>query len=110
MGYRLGAEENPVFLYRISGLTVTDAIRALANGEGVSRDVSITGPLQNIYFRLAEGQDIVELKEGLYAIDHNTYYLRLESPGGEKPFVRNSNGKKELLIPVSGQLKYSILF
>ena len=110
MGYRLDPEENPVFIYRMNGLTVMDAIRALANGEGISRHVNVAGSRQNIYFRLAEGQDIVELKEGLYAIDDKNYYLRLESPGGEKPFVRNSNGKKELLIPVSGQLKYTILF
>lgn len=110
MGYQLDANDNPVFRYRVNGSTVTDAIQALANGEGISRDVTVAGALQNFYFRLAEGKDIRQLKEGLYTIDENAYYLKVESPGNEKPFIRTSNGKKELLVPVTGTLKYSILF
>lgn len=110
MGYRLDAEENPVFMYRLHGSTVSDAIHALSNGEGIRRDLNVTGSLKDVYVRLAEGSEIRELKDGLYAIDDNAYYLKIEAPGKEKPFVRSSNGKKELLIPVSGQLKYTILF
>ena len=110
MGYQMDANDNPVFRYRVNGSTVTDAIQALANGEGISRDVTVSGPLRDLYFRLAEGKDIRQLKDGLYTIDENAYYLKVESPGTEKPFVRTSNGKKELLVPVTGQLKYSILF
>lgn len=110
MGYKLEAEDNPVFMYRMKEATVSDAIHALPNGEGIRRDLTITGSLKDMHVRLAGGSDIRELKDGLYTIDDNAYYLKIESTGKEKPFVRSSNGKKELLIPVSGQLKYTILF
>lgn len=110
LGYQLDANENPVFIYRVNGSQVKDAVYALASGEGIVREVSITGPLQNLYFRLADAPDITLIKEGLYKVGDHAYYLKVESPGTGKPFVRNSNGRKELLVPVSGQLKYTILF
>ena len=110
LGYKLDADENPIFLYRVNGANVTDAIHALADGGGISREVQVSGPLQNIYFRLAEGNDIKETKDGVYTIDDNAYYLKVESANSEKPFVRDADGKKELLVPVTGQLKYTILF
>lgn len=110
MGYRLDAGENPVFMYRINGAKVSDAVQALSNGEGIRRDLTVTGSVKDLYVRLAEGREIREVKDGFYAIDDNAYYLKVESPGKEKPFVRNLNGKRELLIAVSGQLKYTILF
>lgn len=110
IGYRLDARENPVFMYSLDGSSVSDAIQALSNGEGISRELTVNGPLKDFYVRLAEGSDIKELKDGLYAVDDNAYYLKIESPAKEKPFLRSSNGKKELLIPMSGHLKYSILF
>jgi hypothetical protein len=110
LGYKLDADENPVFLYRVNGANVTDAVHALADGGGISREVQVSGPLQNVYFRLAEGKEIKETQDGMYTIDDNAYYLKIESAGNEKPFVRDAEGKKELLVPMTGQLRYSILF
>ena len=110
LGYKLDADENPVFLYRVNGANVTDAVHALADGGGVSREVQASGPLQNIYFRLAEGKEIKETQDGMYTIDDNAYYLKIEAAGNEKPFVRDAEGKKELLVPMTGQLRYTILF
>lgn len=109
-GYRLDENDNPIFLYKILGHEVTDAIRALDNGEGISRDISVKGTLKDMYFKLAEGAEIVESQEGLYAVDGNAYYLKLDGTGDSKAFVRAIEGKKQLLVPVTGQLKYSILF
>lgn len=109
-GYRLEAEDQPVFLYKIHGCEVSDAILALDNGEGISREITVKGSSKDLYFRLAEGSAIVESQRGLYTVDDNAYYLRLDDTANSKPFVRDIDGKKQLLVPVTGKLKYSILF
>ena len=108
-GYRLDDKGNPVFLYRINNCEVADAIQALSNGQGISRSLTVNGSLQDTYLRLAEGSKINEVTDGLYAVDDNAYYLKVEG-GNAKPFVRNSNGRQELVVPAAGQFKYTILF
>lgn len=109
-GYTLEDGEKPVFHYRTNGSMVADAVNVLDHGVGISREITIKNPAQNLYTRLAEGKTIVETEKGMYLIDGNAYYLRLDDAGGAKPIVRDANGSKELIIPVSGKLKYSILF
>ena len=109
-GYVLDNNDKPVFHYRTNGMMVTDAMKALINGEGISREITIQNPAQNLYVRLAEGATIVEIEKGMYLIDNNSYYLRMDDAGRAKPIVRDANGSKELIIPMGGKLKYSILF
>ena len=109
-GYVLDSNDKPVFHYRTNGIVVTDATKALISGQGISREITIQNPAQNLYVRLAEGATIVEIEKGMYLIDNNSYYLRLDDAGGAKPIVRDANGSKELIVPMGGKLKYSILF
>jgi hypothetical protein len=109
-GYVLDQDDNPVFHYRVNGVMVSDATQALENGEGISREITVSAPSEKLYFRLAEGETIVSLQKGLYMIDNNSYYLKVEDTGGAQPLIRNSNGKKELIVPIAGKLKYAILF
>ena len=110
IGYRLDENDDPVFLYYIHNCEVSDAIQALDNGQGIRRDVKIKGALDGAYFRLAEGSQIKQLDNGMYAVDTNAYYLQVDQAASAKPFVRSVNGKQELLIPAIGELKYTILF
>lgn len=110
IGYRLDTNDQPVFLYRINNCEVSDAIRALDNGEGIRRSLHIKGALQGNYVRLAEGSAIKQLKNGMYAVDANAYYLKVDEATSVKPFVRSLNGKQELLIPAVAELNYTILF
>lgn len=110
VGYRLDADDNPIFLYRINNCEVTDAIQALDNGQGIRRDVKMQGALNGAYFRLAEGTEIKQLDVGLYTVDTNAYYLKIDNAANVKPFIRSVNGKEELLIPAVAELKYTILF
>ena len=107
VGYRLDERDNPVFLYRINGCDVTDAIVALDNGEGIRREVKINGAIDGSFYRLAEGSEIKEVGEGLYTIDANAYYLKVDNI---KPFVRKMNGREELIVPAAPQFQYTILF
>lgn len=108
-GYVMDNEDRPEFKYNLHGLQVTDAIKALENGEGLSREISLDKPAANIYLLLASGTDIQELGKGIYLIDGQSWYLKFSGPQ-DKPLIREADGKKELIIQLRGKLNYSILF
>jgi hypothetical protein len=58
---------------------------------------------------MAEGSSIVALPDGSFAINDKQYYVK---PGaGMKPFIRDVNGKKELVTTfTTPSLKYSIIW
>lgn len=109
-GYTLDINDKPVFQYRTYGSTVADDITILSKGQGISRQISIQNPASNLYVRLAEGATIVEMSKGMYLIDDHAYYLRLDETAGEKPILRDANGRQELIIPIRSKINYSILF
>ncbi|MEX1241870.1 MAG: DUF1080 domain-containing protein [Cyclobacteriaceae bacterium] len=109
-GYVLDDNGDPQFHYRIYGSLVKDATQALKSGEGVSREISISGPTKGFYVRLAEGASIVNLEKSVYLVEDNSYYLRVDDASGGQPIIRNANGRKELIVPIAGTLKYTILF
>ena len=109
-GYTLNENNEPVFKYMTYGTLVSDKTMALDNGKGVRREIAIDKSLPDMYVRLAEGATIEEVSKGLYLIDHNSYYLQLENVGELKPRVRESNGRKELVLPLRSKVTYSILF
>lgn len=109
-GYKLDSNDRPVFHYHTNGVTVADAIGLLTQGEGINREITVQNPVGDLYFRLAEGDTLMEIEKGMYLVDNSSYYLRVEDAGGARPVIRDANGKKELIIPISHKLKYSILF
>jgi len=110
-GYTLDENDQPTFQYRMYGATVSDAIRAIDNGQGFHRELTVQNPAGGeLYARLAEGATIEEKSNGMYLVDGKSYYLRLDDAKGTKPVVREANGRKELIAPVRGKLGYSILF
>lgn len=109
-GYELDEMDRPTFNYFIYNKPVKDVIRVLDNRGGITREISVDGVSGDLYVRLGEGSTIEDAGNGLYLIDDKSYYLRIEDAGGEKAFVRDSNNRKELLIPVKTKIKYTILF
>ncbi|MFA6945192.1 MAG: DUF1080 domain-containing protein [Pedobacter sp.] len=109
-GYVLDAEGRPAFKYISYGIAVSDAVKVLEKGRGVSRRISLSDTSAGLYLRLAEAATIVEASEGLYLIDDQSYYLRLDDTKGAKALIRDQNGRKELIIPIVKSLSYSILF
>ncbi len=43
-GYTLDAQERPTFSYNIYGTKVTDAIKAIEKGQGLSREIVLETP------------------------------------------------------------------
>jgi hypothetical protein len=109
-GYAVDDNDQPTFRYFIYGSSVEDQIRAMANGQGIRRELRIQNPSANLYARLAEGNAIEAVSKEMYLIDGKAYYIQLEDTEGAKPIVRNAGGRQELIIPVRSKLNYSILF
>jgi hypothetical protein len=108
-GYTLDADGRPTFKYVLYGAGVSDASTVMPGAQGLHREVNISAPVAGLTMRLAQGNHIEMLKNGLYTID-DQYYIRLEEGGEGKPFVRTSGGMQELIIPVIQKLTYSIIF
>ncbi len=109
-GYVLDENGIPSFLYKSYGTSVNDQVRVLEMGRGISRKITISDQVNDLYFRLADAESIIQTADGMYLIDNQSYYLRLDDAAGSKPIIRDQNGRKELIIPIVKSLSYSILF
>ncbi|TDQ11639.1 3-keto-disaccharide hydrolase [Pedobacter metabolipauper] len=107
-GYTMDTEDRPTFTYNVFGTTVTDAVRVLENGQGISREITLVNPVENVYAQLANGSTIEEISKGFYLIDGQSFYLKFED-AKDKPVIRDVAGKKQLVVLVRGKLNYSIL-
>lgn len=109
-GYMVDDNNRPTFTYMMYGSKVTDAIKVLDGGQGLSREISLATPVDNVYALLATGvSDVQELSKGVYLIDGQSFYIKFDDVK-DKPVIRDANGKKDLVVLVRGKLNYSILF
>ena len=101
-GYRLDARR-PTFLFECYGVRVEDAY--LPIGEATHRQLRRTlslvsdRALEKLWYRAAAATRIEPQADGWYLID-DSWKLRVEPAGGSSAIVRDSNGRKELLVPV----------
>ena len=109
-GYELDEKDRPIFRYHIYGSSISDATQVLENRQGISREISVANPSNDLFVRLAACKTIEDMGNGTYLLDDKSYYLKIDNADGEKAFVRNAGDKKELLIPIKSKIKYSILF
>jgi hypothetical protein len=114
-GYEIDPSGRPIFKYMIKGMEVTDHTIAEEDGKVLTREIKVNGGQKqpNLYCRLAEGADITTLADGTYSIDNKAFYVKIGQAGGAKPVVRDSGGRKELVIPMDGNatsVKYSIIW
>ena len=108
-GYVLDPSDLPTFRYQSYGASVDDKIRVLPDGQGIQREVSVSNPASDLYARLAIGNTISNMNNGMYLVD-GTEYVRIDNASGAKPIVRSVGGKQELVLPVKDKVAYSILF
>lgn len=107
-GYVLDENGLPTFRYLAYNTLVNDQIRVIANGQGIRRDVSLQTTPTGLVARLAEGESIKAVDNGLYVVD-GLYYIRVDSQMVLN--IRTVNGRQELVAPVvNGKVSYSILF
>ena len=109
-GYELDEKDRPAFQYFIYGISVKDASQVLENRQGISREISVLNPPDDLYVRLAANKNIEDLGNGLYLMDDKSYYLKIDDMSEAKAMIRDAAESKELLIPIKNKIKYTILF
>lgn len=114
-GYELDENGYPTFKYTLYNINVEDKITPSNDGKMLVRKVSTMGGKQNnLYCRIANGEDIVLLANGMYSINNFQYYLQLPQDNKIKPLLRNTSSGKELLMPVSTDenvtIQYSLIW
>ncbi|MES2829442.1 MAG: family 16 glycoside hydrolase [Bacteroidota bacterium] len=107
-GYKLTKERFPVFQYLIYGSQVNDASTILPEGKGIRRELNLDAAIPNAFVRMATGNKIDLIKQGMYCVD-DSYYISVADEVNEKPIVRLSGSLKELIIPIKQKLTYSII-
>lgn len=106
-GYAVDEAGRPTFKATYRGLEVEDKVYPKDNA--IVHEVAIKNlnGQSGLYYKLAEGKVITKNPNGSYAVDDKSYYIRIS---GATPQIRESNGKQELIIPVSGSFTYSIIW
>jgi len=103
-GYELDDKRRPTFLYEYLANKDKLLVRDYPIGEGtlgeqrIIRTMSFTSPApaDKLYFRVAAGK--IEPVDGGYRINGE---LTCSVKGKSKPFVRGTDGKNELLLPLT---------
>ncbi|MBC3785626.1 3-keto-disaccharide hydrolase [Spirosoma utsteinense] len=116
LGYDIDKNGRPVFKYTLGGAQVRESFAAGEDGHKLSHSFTVTaqGTPGEIWCRIAEGSDITELPNGLYAVNDKQYFVEL--PGKQKPVIRTTAQKtRELLLPVKsanngGTVTYSLIW
>lgn len=109
-GYKVDKMDVPTFRYNLYGAMVEDELRVAANGQGLTRTLTVQNAPSDFYARLGEGDNITEVANNLFLIGDKAYYLQINDSNGNKTVIREINGRKELLIPVQNKISYTILF
>jgi cytochrome c len=101
-GYRLDERQRPAFLYSFGDVSVEDFPQAVPGSVDAKLRRTFTLRAKQapsrLHFRAAVGEKIEEV-DGGFLVDGK---VRLEFPGA-KPLVRQSEGRAELLVPVTFQ-------
>lgn len=108
-GYVMDAQDRPEFKYITCGTKINDAIKAMPDGHGLTREISADKSSKDLYLLLANAADIQEVEKGLYVLNDKSYYIKINETDG-KPIIRDNGGMKQLIMPIGSKLNYSILF
>lgn len=100
------------FSYRMDDVHVEDHLVSENEGRQLSRNMTFRPetPPENLFLRLARGEDISRLPNGLYQIDEKTFYVELSGKDSEEVQIRDSGDFQELLLPVSEQEESSVSY
>lgn len=99
-GYQLSAERSPNFKYQYQGLEFSESFKTASNGQGLERVTSIQNPEgKKFSYRLAQGTSISSLGAGLYAVNGQSYYIKVADPAAFR--IASNNGMQELLLESS---------
>jgi hypothetical protein len=116
LGYDVNKSGRPVIKYALGGASVRELFETEDGGRKLMHSLTVMPgkETKEIWCRIAEGNNITKLPNGLYAVNDKQYFIEL--PGKIKPEIRNTaDNKKELVLPVRakdnvGVVKYAIIW
>lgn len=109
-GYELEeSSRRPVFRYLYKGVEVHDKIEPDNSGRFLTRTVNLSQIVPDLYFKIAEGKDIILMPDGSYAVDDKKYYVKMVT--ALTPIIREVKGVKELIVAMdTADLTYAIIW
>jgi hypothetical protein len=106
-GYRLDNKQQPIFLYRLGSVEVEEQPLPAVKESGIGLvrrfvlDAKGATPPRNLYCAIAAGAKIEPgAAAGEWRVDDKVT-VRVKAPGDPKPVVREKDGAKQLLLPVT---------
>ncbi len=116
LGYELDNAGRPAFNYMLGTARVKETFTPEDGGKKLTHSLAIDMGQEKepLWSKVAQGDEIVQLPNGLYAIDDKQYYVEL--PAKSKPVLRTTpQNTMELLLPIKaennkGAVKYSIVW
>ena len=103
-GYVLDKQERPTFQYVLNGIDIHEQPLPVLKSAKSDLDRKFTleskEPVQNLYFLAAAGKAITAKSPGVWDVDGGKLTVTLKSADKLAPVVRDSNGEKQLLVPV----------
>ncbi len=111
-GYRIDPETQlPIFHHQYRGLDVYNKLLPSPKGTSLTHEITCQNgeaPL-GLHYKLAEGASIVQISNGAYAIDDQSYYIKILTD--QKAIIRTIAGKKELIVKMSMKpLRYEFVW
>jgi len=105
--YRFGDDNLLVMQYRMNDISFEDHLRPHNDGKELMRTIHVTeggsGPDSDLYFRIASGETVSELPNGLYQVNDKTYLISLDEATKNRSWIRRSGDASELLVPVTSE-------
>jgi hypothetical protein len=100
--FRFGDENQLILHYQINGISFEDQLRPHNEDRELMRTIQFTtdDSVNNLYFRIAEGESISELPNGLFQVNDKTYLINLGEDSRKGALVRSNGDVEELIIPV----------
>lgn len=116
-GYSIAEDGHPVFQYDLEGVHITDRFKGYADDRRLIRTLHFeAGDTQDdLWMRLASGEDIIRNEVGEYIIDDRTYYLNITDTGTGEPRIVETEEGQDLRIQLLDEspadtIEYAIIW
>ena len=109
-GYKIDENSSrPVFIYTLNGVSFEDHLNPADEGKSIMRTLKVIegAAPATVKVKLAEGEEITKLETGEYSIDKK-YFIQLAE--GQTASIRNVDGKQELIMPLSAEASYKLIW
>lgn len=112
LGYSFDDSGMPTFSYKIGKSTITNHFTVSNTKRSLKKSIRVSAR-KNLWHKIAEGENIKLLPNNTYMINDESYFIVFDANQKQKPILRKSNNKDELLIKVprgKNSIEYSIIW